>query len=148
MRKIVDKRLYRIIDANFNRAKEGLRVCEDVCRFLYNKRNLTQRYKHIRHRLTVIISQLSVPAIINARDIVGDVGKKTSFEEFKRSNVNDIFYANSQRVKESLRVLEEFTKLADVKLSEGIKTLRYQIYEAERAVVKSLHKNFRRSGKG
>jgi hypothetical protein len=47
----------------------------------------------------------------------------------------DVFYANSQRAKESLRVLEEFAKLRDRRLAEDLKKLRYQVYALEKNVI-------------
>ncbi len=132
---IEKQKLYRIVDANFNRAKEGLRVCEDICRFIYDDKTATKKYKHIRHRLTSIISLFKWSQIILARDIVGDVGKPTIDVELKRKKVQDIFYANSQRVKESVRVLEEFTKLFNKKAAQALKELRYQVYDIEKKIV-------------
>jgi len=39
-----------------------------------------------------------------------------------------------QRVKESARVLEEFSKLIDRKVSVGFKNIRYGIYEIEKKI--------------
>ena len=141
MPRFIDPKLGRIIDANFNRAKEGLRVCEDICRFIDNNKVLTSQYKSIRHQLTQIISRLSLPGIVQARDIPGDVGKKSQAMEFKRKNVADIFYANSQRVKESIRVLEEFLKLIDKNLAQDLKQLRYQVYALEQKGAAKLRKS-------
>ena len=52
MRRMKDEKLYRVMDANLNRAKEGLRVCEDICRFVYDQRQWTSGLKTIRHQLT------------------------------------------------------------------------------------------------
>ena len=125
----------RIIDANFNRAKEGLRVCEDVCRFCLNKYRLTKQFKTIRHQLTEIISQLKLKMLIQARNIEQDVGKASNLSELKRKSVSDIFYANVQRVKESIRVLEEFGKLRQGHVARKLKGLRYQVYALEKKVV-------------
>lgn len=138
MCKKVEKNLYRIIDANINRTREGLRVCEDICRFFYNKKTVTQKYKNIRHTLTDILSQLSIAAFVKERDAVKDVGKISSKSEMQRKNVDDIFYANSQRVKESIRVLEECSKLLDSKASQRFKELRYDIYTLEKKIMKNL----------
>ncbi|OGX05436.1 MAG: hypothetical protein A2Z88_05855 [Omnitrophica WOR_2 bacterium GWA2_47_8] len=131
-----DKKVQRIIDANFNRAKEGLRVCEDICRFIYNKKDLTGGYKAIRHDLTKVMQGLGLLDIIRARDIENDVGKRTISSELKRRNISDILYANSQRVKESIRVLEEFAKLLTPRLAMRLKDLRYKLYALERKIVK------------
>ncbi len=130
------KKVQRTIDANFNRAKEGLRVCEDICRFVYGKKDFTQRWKKIRHTLTQIVSELTIEKIVLARDIKGDIGKKTIPAELERKHVGDIFYANSQRVKESIRVLEEFSKLINARLSGPLKNLRYQVYALEKEIIK------------
>ena len=132
MRSLNDQKLYRIIDANFNRAKEGLRVCEDICRFILNDPLLTKNFKSLRHRLTHIILLLELEDLIGARDIERDVGKKSSRSESTRKKWLDIFYANIQRVKESIRVLEEFSKLTNVKLSQNIKNIRYKLYALEK----------------
>lgn len=135
MPKVNQTNLYRIIDANFNRAKEGLRVCEDICRFILNHQQATRNYRAIRHQLTTIMSLLPIKKIIDARDIVSDVGKETVAKELKRKEVNDIFYANSQRIKESIRVLEEFTKLCNKKCAQDLKLVRYKIYALEKKIV-------------
>jgi len=136
--KKVEQRLGRILDANFNRAKEGLRVCEDVCRFWYDDPAATRRYKDARHALTAALTPLGVMALLTARDIRGDVGRLSSDTELTRKSVQDIFYANSQRVKESIRVLEEFSKLLSPKTAEEIKRLRYRIYALEKDVALRL----------
>lgn len=135
VRKQNDKILNRVVDANYNRAKEGLRVCEDVCRFVLDAKGPTRRYKLIRHQLTEVISGLKILEAIRARNIEQDVGKKSTPGEFKRKQAVDIFYANSQRVKESIRVLEEFSKLRSNKIAEGLKRLRYRIYHLEQNVI-------------
>ena len=135
MPKINEKKLLRILDANFNRAKEGLRVCEDICRFLLDDPKKTAQYKKLRHRLTGVFSGLPVGDLMKARDIEHDIGKKTFETELQRKDVFDIFYANSQRVKESLRVLEEFTKLLNRRRALDLKKIRYEIYGLEKKVM-------------
>jgi len=132
---INDKNLYRIVDANFNRAKEGLRVCEDICRFVYDEMNQTHQWKDLRHRLTTVVSSFGLKKIVQSRNVQGDVGKATTRTELKRNQVADIFYANSQRVKESIRVLEEFAKLLNKTKVRELKKIRYQIYALERKIV-------------
>jgi len=131
-----DKKFDRIIDANYNRAKEGLRVCEDVCRFVLNAKGSTRSYKSVRHRLTDIVGALNIMKAIQSRDMARDVGRRSTATEFKRNGAIDIYYANSQRVKESVRVLEEFSKLRNKRLAEDLKKLRYKIYALEKNVLK------------
>ncbi len=128
----------RVIDANFNRAKEGLRVCEDMARFIIDDRGLTAGYKNVRHQLTAAAAGFGLKGIVRARDVAGDVGRLTSVSESSRGNVADIFYANTQRVKESLRVLEEFAKLTSSVLAERFKVLRYKVYGLEKKALEQL----------
>jgi len=130
-----DKPLYRILDANFNRAKEGLRVCEDICRYIWNQRTLTSAFKDLRHELTTIIMGLDIQKVLEARHIQGDVGRATSVSEAKRKDMSAVFGANCQRVKESLRVLEEVTKLIDAGISSRLKILRYKVYALEQKAI-------------
>jgi len=133
------KVIKRIIDANINRAKEGLRVCEDICRFSLNSRSLTVKFKRIRHKLTTLADSLGPRALfIKERDSRKDTGRRIKAGELERSGVKDIFLANIQRAKESVRVLEEFSKLANSKTSIGFKELRYKIYETEKQSINKI----------
>ena len=133
MRKHVEaQKLLRMVDANFNRAKEGLRVCEDVCRYGFNHAALTKKLKDMRHGLTSAVGSLNIKELLTARDIEADVGRASTKSEFKRESLNDVFYANAQRVKESLRVLEEVTKLLDPRCAKKLKELRYKFYAFEK----------------
>lgn len=137
----LESKFLRVIDANFNRAKEGLRVCEDVCRFWLNDTAMTKALKDLRHRLTKAMGPLGLKEMIAGRDVDGDVGRKSTKSESRRENPSDIFYANSQRVKESLRVLEEFSKLKNIKAAQAIKAMRYEVYVIEKKVLtaRALH---------
>ena len=128
--------LYRILDANINRAKEGLRVCEDICRFVWDQSVWTRRCKECRHGLTDVVRSLKIERLLEARDITGDVGRRSVSTEFERRDIWDIFYANAQRVKESLRVLEETIKMINEVQAQKIKDLRYQVYAIETEIVR------------
>lgn len=123
------------MDANFNRAKEALRVCEDVCRFFFDMTALTRQYKSVRHALTVRVESLNINRIILSRGIERDVGRGTTKSELNRKNMFDVFYANSQRAKESIRVLEECTKLLNKRSADELKQLRYKVYGLEKKVI-------------
>jgi len=134
--KALKDKIHRVIDANFNRTKEGLRVCEDICRFVYDDASLTQRFKNIRHAITASMLKVGGLSFIKARDMQHDRGKSSTHRELKRNNVPDILYANLQRVKESIRVMEEFTKLFNQKSAVLLKSLRYKIYALEQDIIK------------
>ncbi len=131
-RRMIPDKVGRVVDANYNRAKEGLRVCEDIFRFVQDDRKGTSRLKGVRHRLTTAVAVFGLRDILASREITRDVGRATIAQESCRGSVRDIFYANIQRVKESLRVLEEFAKLKDPKASAAFKGLRYTVYEIEK----------------
>ncbi|MBI4309514.1 MAG: thiamine-phosphate pyrophosphorylase [Candidatus Omnitrophica bacterium] len=133
-----DKKLYRILDANFNRAKEGLRVCEDVCRYVNNDKQLTRGFKDARHDLTGAVEALDILKALAGRDIKGDIGRATSPSESRRKGIEAVFWANAQRVKESLRVLEEISKLINVKSAQRMKHLRYTVYDLEQKALKKF----------
>ena len=136
-----DKHIYRIIDANINRSKEGLRVSEEICRFILNSAPLTAELKKIRHGVETALKGLPRRAkLIEARQSNSDVGKNILGNELKRKNHSDILCANLQRAKESIRVLEEFSKLLNPKCAVGFKKIRYRIYAAEKKITGRLYR--------
>ncbi len=141
-KQIPTKSVYRIIDANINRAKEGLRVLEEVGRFLLDSPALTAGFKKMRHELDKAVAGL--PLVLSdlwiERDSASDVGKDITVNELKRKGTRDVFIANMQRVKESARVLEEFSKLLNVKSAVRFKNIRYRLYEIEKSSGRFLHK--------
>ncbi len=131
--------IHRIIDANLNRVKEGLRVCEEITRFTLNNHRFTSDFKKARHEIDGIIKKVyPASVLLKERNSNGDVGRSNSKGELKRSSCKDIYWANIQRVKESLRVLEEFSKLIDVKAALCFKQLRYKVYEIEKDSFKQI----------
>lgn len=132
------KSINRILDANINRAKEGLRVCEEITRFALNSRNLTEDFKKIRHGIDSLVKNFSSLDLLKMRSSLKDVGRSIYVNELKRKNLQDIFFANIQRVKESIRVLEEFSKLQNSDLAVRFKRMRYGIYDIEKKVAKRI----------
>lgn len=130
---------YRIIDANINRSKEGLRVCEEISRFHLNNKGISQKIKRLRHEITHIIkaSKLKTPMLLAGRDSSKDIGK-TSCLYSKKKSFKQIFLSNTQRVKEALRVLEEFLKLFDTLASKKIQKLRFDVYDLEKETIEQF----------
>lgn len=124
----------RIIDANINRFKEGIRVCEEVSRFILEDRPLTASLRNLRHSADAAIRRLPKNAIIRCRDSARDIGRKLYGGELRRKGAADILFANIQRAKESLRVLEEFSKLASKKAAIEFKEARYRLYSIEKRI--------------
>lgn len=127
-----------ILDANFNRAKEGLRVCEDISRFILENKRTTKKIKLLRHRLTELLLQLNLLKVIEFRDVKNDLGRCDEFVKVTHKNVEDIYFANSQRVKESVRVLEEFMKLIKPHITSDFKKIRYSLYAIEKDIIKKF----------
>ena len=134
------QKVLRLIDANLNRAKEGLRVCEDILRFIYDDRKLTSAFKRLRHRCTQVILSfpISYRSLVLARDSDEDVGKRDVVFETKSIRWLDLLASNMKRTEESLRVLEESSKLLARAQSKRFQSLRFQLYELERKVFKKF----------
>ena len=134
------REILRILDANFNRSREGLRVCEEIARFVMDDKTLTGSIKNIRHAVSDCIKNFpgSSFELVAARDIRRDVGKGPSRLEKARSGAAGIFLANAERVKESLRVLEETSKLLDERFADRLKKIRFRTYAIEKKALKKL----------
>lgn len=119
---------------------EGMRVCEEVTRFILNNQNLTAKIKACRHRLQAELKKFpkTKSDLLKERESLKDVGRKLKVKENQRQDYQDIFFANLSRVKESLRVLEEFLKLIDYSISAKLKNLRYEVYDLEKKFAKKL----------
>jgi len=120
--------LARILDANLNRAREGLRVIEEWCRLGLNNLVWSEKCKAMRQEL----SQWHQDDLKIGRDTVNDLGTELSHPlEEKRETLAVLLKANFGRVAEALRVLEEYSKLHNAQMSKDCKRMRYQIYILE-----------------
>ncbi|EJF07651.1 hypothetical protein ThvES_00002450 [Thiovulum sp. ES] len=128
------KLLFRGIDANLNRVKEGLRVLEDTNRFLFNNKEISTKLKELRHLATLPNSE----QYLEFRDVENDSLRQTLESENKRIEISDILISNYKRVQESSRVLEEFFKLYSMENSEKFKQIRYEIYKLEKIQLSNL----------
>lgn len=128
--------LERLLDANGNRAAEGLRVLEDVARFLLDDRALAELAKNQRHTLRAAIP----PSAIAARDAAGDVGTTiTAGDEMQRSRLVDLIRANAARAQEALRAAEEGCKLAGLlPCASQMEATRYALYRLETGMLARL----------
>lgn len=135
---MTDRRLLRILDANFNRSREGLRVCEDVCRFVLDAREPARELKTMRRTLTGILRRSAPQSLLAARDAAADVGKNFDAATPRRSGWSDLYYANAQRSKESLRVLEEILRLSDPPNARRVSRLRFRLYTHEKKIAPKL----------
>lgn len=126
-------KIYRIIDANLNRAAEGLRVLEDTVRFILEDKRLTEKLKNLRHSLLKEIQNLpEKDRLIASRCSGEDVG--TRLKEESRKEVEELLSANFRRVEEAERTLEEYGKLVSLSWGERFRQLRFQTYGLEKEI--------------
>jgi len=136
--KIPIQYIYRILDANFNRASEGLRVVEEIARFVLGNASLVRSLKETRHSLGQAAKDIP-SSLLEFRESEKDVGASlTTVSEDKRENIYSIALANFRRAQEAVRVLEEFGKLVDGKQASNFKRLRFRLYGLEKEVRKGL----------
>jgi thiamine-phosphate pyrophosphorylase len=118
----------RLLDANLDRAREGLRVLEDWARFGLERADLVARTKDLRQRL----GGLHRPAYKQARHTATDpaAGMAHPAQE-QRLLPAQVVAANAARVQEALRVLEEFGRPLDPQLAAEAAAIRYRLYDLE-----------------
>jgi thiamine-phosphate pyrophosphorylase len=132
---MLERAAYRIIDANFNRAREAVRVMEEYCRFVLNCAPLSERAKQLRHGLSAAIGQLDAGALLAGRDTLGDVGVgRTVKGQLERVTLKDCLTAGAKRLTEALRVLSETIQTEDDTLAKTIEGLRYDAYTLEKDI--------------
>ena len=128
--------IHRILDANLDRAREGLRIVEEWCRFGLNDASLTAECKDLRQRL----AQWHTTDLRAARDTPSDPGTDlTHAAEMERPSLDALLQANLCRVQEALRVLEEYSKIDRPEMAAACKQLRYRVYTLESKLMGRSH---------
>ncbi|HVT79345.1 MAG TPA: thiamine phosphate synthase [Phycisphaerae bacterium] len=131
----MDASRLRILDAAANRAREALRVLEDVARFAWDDAGLTGRLKALRHDLAAALGMLPMERGLQSRDTAGDVGTGIKTEaEFSRAGMAGVLAANTRRLTEALRTLEEVAKTFDGAAAARLEQLRYRAYTLEKEI--------------
>lgn len=136
-------KLWRVVDAEYNRVSEGLRVLEDLARFYWETDTLTARLKALRSRLAGLTAKFRAECIRN-RDAAGDIGLEISrkLRLDSRNGVGELAGANFKRVQEGLRSLEEHLKtLDDYPAAKEMEQLRFQTYTLEKDLHDLLGRN-------
>jgi len=136
---VVHRRILRTIDADLNRVNEGLRVLEDISRYIVEDPVASKQLKSMRHELSGTAAQAGADLIGN-RDVPGDIGARHDLTS-EHKDLIAVVRANSKRAEEGLRVLEELAKLPELKsiLSAAqFKEFRYQVYSIEKTLVGRL----------
>lgn len=133
------ERRQRIIDANLNRAGEGLHLLEEMARLMLNDAALTQQLKSIRHEILRGDWAFN-QTLIQSRDSKGDVGFDIELEGEPRE-LPIAVVANARRVQEALRILEEMAKVAGTTPqleAERFKEARFALYSIEQELLGRL----------
>jgi len=137
----ISRQTLRIIDASLNRIGEGLRLLEDIARLSLDDTALTQQLKTMRHEM-IRGDWTFHRQLLEARDSEGDIGVDIEVPgDEKQRELPATVIANSRRVQESLRTLEELAKtpgVAPVLDSEKFKQARFNIYRIEQALLSRL----------
>jgi thiamine-phosphate pyrophosphorylase len=132
------EKILRILDANANRAREGLRVVEDYCRFVLDDAELSSAIKRMRHDVTDQMNAMgTASALLEARDSESDVGASEP-EPTAQPAVADVVMANIKRAQEALRCLEDYSKALDAARSEMFKKIRFELYALEKKLLPLL----------
>lgn len=132
---IGNKEFFRIIDANTNRTCEGLRVIEDYLRFVYEEKDLSKDIRLIRHNVREAWQGID---LYKYRSIETDPGVSNSkaFVGLERIDEKDLLIANFKRIEESLRVMEEFSKISNYTDKASIyESARYTMYSLEKRIL-------------
>ena len=142
-----DPHVLRTIDANLNRAREGLRVMEEYARFVLDDAALSAAMKETRHALAAAVPQPLAADLVRHRDILGDVG--TEFRtncEYTRSQAHEVAMVAGKRLGEALRTIEEYGKIVDPAFAAAIERIRYRGYELERRLALTVDARARFGG--
>ena len=130
---------YRIIDANLNRIGEGLRLLEDIARLALDDVLLTEKLKAMRHELIPTDRALN-QRLFQARNAEEDIGAALEVkQQSKERRLHEAVVANSRRLQQSLRVVEEMAKAPGIKLNpEKYQQARFSLYTLERELLSRL----------
>ena len=118
----------RLLDANLDRAREGLRVVEDWCRFGLDRDDLVIPLKDWRQRLGTLHRDVYKQARSTATDSGAGLEHPAQHDRHRPEHV---VAANCARVQEALRVLEEYARTSDPDLAQTAASIRYGLYDLE-----------------
>jgi thiamine-phosphate pyrophosphorylase len=136
---------WRVLDANFDRCLEGIRVLEDTARFVLDDAAASEALRDARHQVMHALAPVD-RELVAARRSAADVGATPLLPEEPRAALYDVVRANAKRAEEALRVLEEYARLPEVAGRVDVaplKTARYALYQAEHLLTGRLSRSDR-----
>jgi thiamine-phosphate pyrophosphorylase len=119
----------RIIDANLNRAREGLRTAEEYARLVLSDAKATAALKEVRRGLQACADSFG-PALLAARSVRDDPGIEPEAPR-GRADETAVATAAVKRAQEALRVIEEYAQLHNQTAAAAAAKARYAAYTAE-----------------
>ena len=122
--------VWRLLDANANRAREGLRIVEDTARFVLNRADAAKALRQMRHDLDALV-RVHYKKLLTARDVDNDSGRRNRSSAYQRG-IPTLLAANFKRCEEALRVLEEYGRVMSRGAVLKAQALRFQIYRWEK----------------
>jgi thiamine-phosphate pyrophosphorylase len=135
----LSKQTLRIIDANLNRIGESLRLLEDIARLILNNAALSRQLKSMRHELEEVDFPLK-KQLLQARQADSDVGADIKVEQqLEKRDLYTAVIANSRRIEQSLRVIEELGKTDGINMNpDKFEKARFTLYTIEKDLVSRL----------
>jgi len=112
---------------------------EDGLRFCFENRALTNEAKSLRHHLSeIFMKNFHSVTVKKYRESETDIGKKNDI--FQKSNVTQLIERNLLRISESLRSMEEFSKVINPEISRRFHTLRFNFYQMEKKIITEIYR--------
>lgn len=125
----MDAKVWRLLDANANRAREGLRVIEDTARFVLDKPAVAKAVRTLRHELDTLVRG-HYKTLLAARDVKRDGGRQNAAKAYK-GGISALLAANFKRSSEALRVIEEYGRVLSPRAVRRAQALRFKVYQWE-----------------
>ncbi|MEM5947716.1 thiamine phosphate synthase [Spirochaetia bacterium 38H-sp] len=124
---------YRIIDANINRASEGIRCAEDIARFVAEDKGLASELKMLRHKLRKSVAVIE-PFLLSHRDSLHDISRKTKHvKRAEKESYAQSFIKNISRAEEAVRSAEEALRnLGKEEIALVMQEIRYSLYDVSK----------------
>lgn len=131
-------KIWRLLDANANRAREGLRIIEDTARFVLDKPAAARGIRELRHGLDGLVRQ-HYRKLLVARDVESDPGRANVSKPYT-GGIQALLAANFKRCSEALRVLEEYGRVMSPAAVKKAQLLRFQVYQWETKLLSNASK--------
>ncbi len=128
-------KIWRLLDANANRGREGLRILEDTARFVLDHAPAAKALRRMRHELDALV-RTHYRTLLRHRQVETDSGRANPANAYK-SGLSDLLAANFKRSGEALRVIEEYGRLLSPGAVAKAQALRFEVYTWEKKLIQN-----------